>query len=353
MTASSDPMAVIAAPAPPVDAGMAVQIVREHYGLCVTARELISERDRNFRVTDADGRAFVLKIANAAEHPQVTDFQVKALLHIAARRRGIAVPEVIPTGDGRQAFELALPDGPHVARLVTYLDGVVMRDRPVTTALSADFGRYAARLGQALDGFTHPQASHSLLWDMRQASRVRDLVECIDDNATRRRVARCLDAFLGEILPRFPELRSQVVHNDLNPDNVLLEPSDATRVAGVIDFGDMVAAPLIADVAVAASYLRKFDGDPLAYIAHFVAAYHAETPLGDDELGLLFDLIRVRLAMTTAILHWRLGDRGADDPYLGGATATESTADRFLARLDALAVAGDTPGRAGLLRVPP
>jgi Ser/Thr protein kinase RdoA (MazF antagonist) len=335
----ADPLAVIAAPPPPVDAPQAVEVARQHYGLTASARELVSERDRNFHLRAEDGRSFVLKIANAAEAPLVTDFQVRALLHIAARQADIAVPEIVPTRDGSHSFLLDTAAGPHVTRLVTWLDGVVMRSRPVTRALARHFGGYAARLGRALAGFEHPGADHSLLWDMRRAGRVRELTAYIGDEELRRLVADRLDRFLERQLPLFPALRSQVVHNDLNPENVLLAADDDSRVAGVIDFGDMVASPLVVDVAVAASYLRKFDGDPLDYIREFVAAYRVVTPLESQELELVVDLVRVRLAMTTAILHWRLAERGPDDPYLGGAAASESTAARFLARLD------DVPGR--------
>lgn len=324
---------MIATPAPEADERTAVDVARRYYGLVVTARELVSERDRNFHLASDDGRAFVLKITNAAEDPVVTDFQVQALLHIAAQRADLAVPEVVPTLDGRHSFLLETGGASHVTRLVTWLDGVVMRSRPVTPALARHFGGYAARLGRALAGFEHPGADHSLLWDMRRAGRVRDLVHHIGDPALRRLVGDCLDRFLDQHLPRFPGLRSQVVHNDLNPENVLLSPDDATQVVGVIDFGDMVASPLVVDVAVAASYMRKFDGDPLEYVRAFVAAYQAVTPLEPAELGMLHDLVRVRLAMTTAILHWRLAARGPDDPYLSGATASESSAARFLALL--------------------
>ena len=331
----ADPLAVIATPAPMADERTAVETARRHYGLAVRARELVSERDRNFHLTGEDGgedeRSFVLKITNAAEDPVVTDFQIRALLHIHARCREVAVPEVVPTLDGQYSFVLETGGGSHVTRLVTYLDGVVMRARPVTTALARHFGEYAARLAAALAGFQHPGAEHSLLWDMRRAGRVRELVQHIVDRDLRRLVADCLDRFLGDRLPQFSALRSQVVHNDLNPENVLLAPDDDTRVVGVIDFGDMVASPLIVDVAVAASYMRKFDGDPLEYIREFVKAYAAVTPLEQQELDMLIELVRVRLAMTTAILHWRLAERGPDDPYLGGATASESSAARFLA----------------------
>ena len=53
-----------------------------------------------------DGRAFVLKITNAAEDPVVTDFQIRALLHIAAQQADVRVPEVVPTLDGEHSFRL-------------------------------------------------------------------------------------------------------------------------------------------------------------------------------------------------------------------------------------------------------
>jgi Ser/Thr protein kinase RdoA (MazF antagonist) len=40
-------------------------------------------------------------------------------------------------------------------------------------------------------------------------------------------------------------LRRQVIHSDLHGDNVLTVSDDENRIAGVIDFGDMVRAPLI------------------------------------------------------------------------------------------------------------
>ncbi len=331
---AGDPLAVIAATAPPADVADAANIAAKYYGLRASARELVSERDRNFHLQADDGRQFVLKITNAAEDPLVTDFQIKALLHIAAQDVNVCVPVVVPTTDGRYCFDYPTSQGRHVTRLVTYLHGDLMRSRPVSSALSRNFGRYAANLGRALRGFEHPGADHALLWDMRQAKRVRDLVDYIGDDDLRDRVAMCLDTFTEHVLPQFPMLRTQIIHNDMNPENVLVDPLDDSQVVGVFDFGDMVRSPLIVDVAVAAAYMRNLDGDPLPLLAEFVAEYHRITPLLPEEVDLVFDLTRVRLATTTAILHWRIDARGADDPYLGIATSTESTAARFLAKLD-------------------
>jgi Ser/Thr protein kinase RdoA (MazF antagonist) len=334
--ASADPLRVIAAQAPGFSVDDAVGIAAEYYGLAVSAGELISERDRNFHLRSRDGREFVLKIASSAEDPLVTDFQVQALRHIEAQRADIATPRVVPALDGRLSFGLRTEAGTHIARLVTWLPGILLAGQPLTTELCRNLGIYAAKLGRALRGFEHPGSNPSLIWNMREASRVREIASCIREPDVRSRVLNCLERFEAQLLPRFATLRTQVVHNDMNPENVLLDPDDVSRVAGVIDFGDMTSSPLIVDVAVAASYMREFQGNPLARIATFVAAYHSITPLERDEIDLISDLIQVRLATTVSVLHWRIADRGADDPYLNNSVSAESTAARFLGILDSI-----------------
>jgi Ser/Thr protein kinase RdoA (MazF antagonist) len=334
--ASADPLRVIAVEAPAFSADDAVRIAAEYYGLAVSARELLSERDRNYHLRSDDGREFVLKIASSAEDPLVTDFQVQALRHIEAQRADIATPRVVPALDGRFLLELQSGDGTNAARLVTWLPGILLAGQPLTTQLCRNLGIYAAKLGRALQGFEHPGSNPSLIWNMHEAARVREIAPYIPEPELRSRVIECLERFEEQVLPRFATLRTQVVHNDLNPENLLLDPDDLARVAGVIDFGDMTQSPLIVDVAVAASYMRELQGNPLARIAAFVAAYHSITPLERDEIDLICDLVQVRLATTVSVLQWRIADRGKDDPYLNNSVSAESTAAKFLCLLDSI-----------------
>lgn len=105
--------------------------------------------------------------------------------------------------------------------------------------------------------------------------------------------------------PALPGLRAQAIHNDLNLYNVLVDPRDHDVIAGILDFGDMVRAPLVNDLAVAASYQLEPGADPLAPAIRFAAAYHAVSPLQEAELDVLFDLMMARLAMVVAIGGWR------------------------------------------------
>lgn len=333
MTAQN-PLDVIAAEPPQISLQRAEEIALERYGLRGRASVLVSERDQNFRLVLDDGRTFVLKIANAAEDRIVTEFQIEALLHIEAKGdTSIRTPRIFRALDGSSHFVLDADGKSHVARVVTYLQGEPLGDRVPDANLCRDMGAYLARLGRSLADFEHPGAEQSLLWDMKEALKLREILPSLEDPAVRDLVAGTLDDFEQHALPVFDSLRWQVIHSDLHSDNLLVEGDGSLRVAGVIDFGDMLRSPLIVDVAVGSSYLRAFEGNPLGKIVEFLAAYHREVPLMRAEIDILHDLIRARLAATVTILGWRLAIRGADDPYLQESATAESRAAIFLGRL--------------------
>ena len=175
-------------------------------------------------------------------------------------------------------------------------------------------GRMAARLSVGLQGFSHPAANHVLQWDIKQAARLRPLLPHIDPDI-RSLATEVLDRFDRDLAPLLPGLRAQVVHNDLNPHNVLVDPHDPTRITGVLDFGDMVETPLICDAAVAAAYQIN-PADARASLHAFAAAYHANLPLTAQEIRLLPDLTATRMLTTLAIASARAARYPGNAPYI-------------------------------------
>lgn len=330
-------MAVLEKVAPLFSHEEAVEIMRRHYGLDVTVTVLVSERDQNFAVTVRDGSQYVLKIANAAEPREVTRFQIEALKHIEKVTREkdlpLLAPRILTTRDDADHILLQHDNVEHIARVVTYLDGVPLAGRTCSNLLARRMGASLAWLGLALRDFEFAGGQQSLLWDMQSASGLRNLLEHVEDRKVAAEVTATLDEFEAHALPVFPSLRSQIIHNDFNPDNVLVQEQDRDAVAGVIDFGDMLRAPLIVDVAIGASYLRVASGNPLTLIVEFLAGYHAICPLRATETDILFELIQTRLCASIVILDWRSVARGADDPYLEKLNEGELSARAFLHRL--------------------
>jgi Ser/Thr protein kinase RdoA (MazF antagonist) len=173
-----------------------------------------------------------------------------------------------------------------------------------------------ARLDQALATLQHPASERELPWDIQRAHRVRALLQHVADPERRALAEAALDGFEQRALPRLAPLRRQPIHNDFNLYNLLVDPRVPERVSGILDFGDMVYAPLVDDLAVAASYHVDEHGDALATIARFAADYHAVLPLLETETALLLDLVRARLCMVVAISGWRAARQPDNAPYL-------------------------------------
>ncbi|MEP6721830.1 MAG: phosphotransferase [Variovorax sp.] len=309
---------VLSEGSPELDEAWVRQLARKHYGITGEMKALTGERDRNYRLERAsDGARFMLKISHPAETALVADFQTQALLHLAAADPGLPVQRIVPTQEGESSFLCDPGDGlPRVVRLFTYLPGLPLPEAPRTPLQQQNLARMLARLDLALAGFDHPAGDLPLPWDIQRADGVRSLLVHIADPERRALASGALDRFEREAAPLLRTLPAQPIHNDFNIYNVLVAPDDTDRIAAILDFGDMVRAPCIDDLAVAAAYQIGTGEDALVDIVPFVAAYHAVRPLAPAEVEVLFTMITARLVMVVAISGWRAARYPENAAYL-------------------------------------
>lgn len=288
-----------------------------HYRIRGQANKLNSERDENFHILAEDGREYVLKLTHPAESREVTDFQTQALLHAIERDPLLPIPKVVPRLDGEPYGPVAMGDGTErVLRLLTYLPGQPLYQISRSAPQRRHLGQILARLDRALSDFEHPAAHHRLLWDIQHAEQLKPLLLETPPSPQGEVLGAWLDHYETQVRPALPGLRRQVIHNDLNPYNVLVDPSDHATTAGIIDFGDMVHAPMANELAVACSYQLSGNGNPLDTAAEMVGAYHEITPLSGEEIDLLYDLILTRLCMTVTITNWRANKYPENKTYI-------------------------------------
>ncbi|XDF33564.1 phosphotransferase [Paracidovorax avenae] len=281
-------------------------LVARLYGVEAGVQPLGGERDQNCALEAADGARYVFKISNPSEPLPLVDFQVGALEHIARTSPGLPVPRVVRMRDGRTHAVVPLADGARTTvRMLTYLDGIQIRETPRTPSQRRAMGQGLAELNLALQGFTHPAAAHDLLWNVSAAHRLTVQLDSLPEGP-RRSLARAFMArFTEHVLPRLPSLRAQVIHNDYHLYNVLVAPDDPARITGVIDFGDMLHAPLVGEVATAAAFHMAGCADPFEGPAQFVGAYQSVLPLSAPELEVVADLMATRHLVTALISEWR------------------------------------------------
>jgi 4-aminobutyrate aminotransferase-like enzyme/Ser/Thr protein kinase RdoA (MazF antagonist) len=306
---------VLGADAPAFTTADAESMAHALYGLRASAAPLVSERDQNFRLTDADGGAWVLKIANAVEDPAVVDMEVAAVRHLAALDPSLPVPAPRPSDSGELVVPVpGRPSGTHLVRLIPFLPGRHAEPSSLSAAALAEVGRVTARVGRALRGFFHPAAGRVILWDLKHLDDLRVHLAAIPDSERRAMVERALHRYDRIVAPALPGLRAQVIHNDLTLDNLLL---DGDRVAGILDFGDMAHTALVLDVPATLQSVLRGRRDLFEAAGQALGGYVEVTPLEADEGELLADLLAARMVQTVLISVWRTAAY-PDNAYITG-----------------------------------
>jgi hydroxylysine kinase len=283
----------------------AQMLANEHYGLSVRAEPLSGERDENMRLVTSTGAQYLLKISSPAEDAAAIDLSTAALLHVKAVDPQFPCPRIICDRTGQPIVRAKATDGSkRTVRLFTWLDGTLLRHSTRSSAQRIACGHITARLNRALRDFTHPAANRPLLWDMRNFGQMQILLSALPDFPFRSDIADIQMMLEDMILPVFPSLRHQVVHNDLNKRNVLVDADDETKVSGVIDFEDMVYTALIADVAIAADAQITAAVTAETEVREFLAAYRQSAELFSHELTIVNWLIAARIVMDMVTPAW-------------------------------------------------
>lgn len=305
--ASSIGADVLNTPAPRNSTFFAEKVAEQYFGVTVKANLLVCERDQIFKLKYTADTEYLLRFINTAENPLVSNLQTELMLHIARVDPGLQIPRVIKSVDNKAEVLVEMESGESsLVRMISFLPGKTLSNRfHISDELIRSIAHNIARFDLALQGFGHPAAGHKIQWDLMHASDLSKLLGDIDDTEGRVLVEKSLDKFKCFTLPILQKLRSQVIHNDLNYSNVLVDEADSNRITGIIDFGDVVYAPLINEVGIAATYLLDDSENPLAPAVQFVSAYHEVIALEQAELEILYDLIVTRLVMGIVLAERR------------------------------------------------
>ncbi len=330
-------MDVVVQHAPQFDAASAEALAAREFRIVGRAEALPSERDQNFRIATAGREAFVLKIANATEPREILEFQNAALEHLARTQPSLAVPRVCRSAGGDPIVRVTGPGGRrHLVRMLAWVPGEVLANvNPHTEALLESLGRRVAEVNRGFEGFSHGAMRRPFPWDLMGTPWIAGELGRFEDPGRRGLVERVLARFADHVASRLGSLRQQVIHNDWNDYNVVVAPLEAAarEVVGVVDFGDMVWSPVVADLAVACTYAMLGKPDPIGAAAAIVRGFHRALPLEHGEREVLLNLIRSRLAISVTMAACQSA-ASPDNAYL---RISQAQAWSLLERLDAVA----------------
>ncbi|MBT5190526.1 MAG: phosphotransferase, partial [Proteobacteria bacterium] len=293
-------------PPPDVDVADINRVAKESYGVVGVPKSLGGERDQNFLITPTETgqQCVILKVANQAEPDDFLDLQCAALDHIAQHNSTLPIQLLVRTKSGKKWSTIQSGGLTFRVRALRYIPGVPLNEAPEDARLMRNLGRDLAKLNIALRGFFHPAARHAIAWDSQNLDQLVSLCDYLKDAPLRDLAVRCLDRFSAKVKPRLSGCRAQVIHNDVSFHNALIDPDNPYEISGIFDFGDMLYAPLIQDLAVTAAEVPLGSKNYFGRVADIVAGFHEVTPLERQEFELLPDLIIGRLVIGLLIQAW-------------------------------------------------
>ena len=206
-------------------------------------------------------------------------------------------------------------------------------------AFGTTLGRAAAELQGTLATLPRPPRPISHTWAAHtMAETIRRHLDRVSRPDVRRAGSRALEIHDRHVAPVADRLPWALVHQDLHDDNVLATPDG--RIAGLIDFDDMLVGWRIAEPAIAAAYFARTLDDPVAGVAAVAAGWAAAGPVTAAERAVLAPLAAMRLALNAVVWDSRSGDDRhgyAADRSRGSLPAFEALATPLLGRSSALA----------------
>lgn len=302
-----------------LDETVALDAVREHYGLDGTLSPLPGERDLNFLLEIEGGVRCVVKVSSPDEAQEILEFENRMIERLAGETNGL-VPGLVAARSGQTLIEHKDPAGAtHRIRIIEFLPGTLLANiRPRSEALMVDIGRRMAELDSALGAVPdHPPARVNFDWALGHAGNVMERGLALLKGEQNTLIERTLAAFRAKE-PEFLGLGSQIIHGDVNDHNVLVSPTEGGdyRVTGIIDLGDAHSAPRAFDLAIAIAYSILGTPDPFSAAAALTRGYHGILPLLEQELEGTMALVSARLGQSVCIAAWRRSQGEADEYHL-------------------------------------
>ncbi len=267
------------------------EVLSKYYG--IDEADLIyleGFEDKTYKVEVAESK-FIFKEYRYSKEAHAAIESESGILEKLSGISNFNFPEVIPTS----ANEPYVVKGNSIFRLLSFLDGELLGDADHSDQLLRNLGSLLGSMDRCLsESFDPVLMSRDLEWDLQYLKKNLPYLKYIEDPSDRSLVSYFFQQYNEHVLPTTHQLRKSVIHNDANDWNIVI----GNKALGIFDFGDLVYSWTINELAVAITYIMMDKELPLVSATEVIKGYHAEFPLQQAELDILYYLVAARLCIS-------------------------------------------------------
>ncbi|MFK8083971.1 MAG: aminotransferase class III-fold pyridoxal phosphate-dependent enzyme [Granulosicoccus sp.] len=292
--------------------------LQAHWDIDASLTALDGEFDLNLAAVAGDGQRYLVKVMRVDCDVAFIQMQCQALAYIHCSENPVFVPKVVQSLGGQHTQCILDEMGnQRLMWVLSYIGGTLYSQfAPVTPSLNYALGQQMGRLHRMLAGFDHPQLHRKFSWNLMHSEWIAEHFHLFAEGGRDQLLAGILDDFV-RVKPVLEQQPFVAIHNDVNDNNIIVNQlaGEAAQISGIIDFGDMCAAPRICDLAIAAAYVVLGQSEPGNALAALIKGFHDQQAVSELEVDLIIPLLRLRLAVSVVTSTLLSADR-PDDPYL-------------------------------------
>lgn len=317
-----------------------VNIALELYGIEGKVSSLVSFEDQNALIKTSNGK-YVLKFANKRWPVGAMHMQTEVLELLSSTLPHLDFPKMVKTKSGETT---TFVDG-FAVRMLTYIDGNTFGHGKKPPELYRSLGSFLGQFTQAMEGYRNPVSIRpDDYWNLDNVLACKGFLQDVVDDEVRACIARYFIHYEKNTGPKIQNLRKSVIHNDVNEYNILVPKDGSSRVKGLIDFGDLMFATHINELAIAIAYALLGEDEIEASAFEMVKGYNQEFKLEADEVDVLFDLVAMRL-INSIVMSSKGVKEFPDNKYI---LISQKPARILLQKLDRGKIGLDFKNRLGL-----
>ena len=296
------------------------------YNKKITLKKLNSERDKNFIINIDKKSTYVLKISNPEESIHLLKLQ-DIILKKLNKRSDIKnfIPKKIHSSIKIYKDEL---DRTCNVRILNFIKGKMYANVNHNKKLENSLGTLLGHLSKELQNLNDPYAIRKFEWDPSNISWINKEIQMFK-NKNKKIIIKNLKEHNIFTTKNINNLRFSLTHGDANNYNLVVNKN---KVCGLLDYGDMIYAPTINDLAVSLSYALMNKEDLYSTLKNIVTSYHNIFQITFDEIFSLMTLVKARLTITVVMAE-KQRKKFPDNKYL---SISEKDAWRLLYKLDSI-----------------
>ena len=292
----------------------------------ILLRNLNSERDRNFLLNINSTQKYVLKVSNPKESRKILDLQDYVLDNLGKRN---SIKKYIPKKiHSSIKIYSDLMNRKCYVRILSYIDGKMYASIKHDSFLERSLGVLLGNLSTELQNLNKPSAFRKFEWDPSNISWINKEISLFKGN-NKKIILKILNEQNIFVKKNLKKLRFSLTHGDVNNYNLVVKKN---KISGLLDYGDMIYAPTINDLAVTLSYALMNKENLYLTLKNIIVSYHKIFQITFDEIFSLMTLVKARLAITVVMAE-KQRKKFPDNNYL---SISEQDAWMLLNRLNSI-----------------